>query len=316
MAEFLYRRMVLAAKKETTEGTANAPVGADANLLVEDVKFVPDIDQHARKPLSNDLSAYPSIAGMKKARLTCKVELKGSGAAGTAPAIGKLIKACGFSETIVPATSVAYAPLTLAVDSLTIDLFSVPASGNNVRERMVGARGTWKIDAKVGQPVYLEFTFTGAHVAAVDAAGLTPSGLETTLPQAFLSTAFSMHGFATHKVSMFAIDWGAQLAYRTDISLAGGVLSSLIVDRTPTFAFDPEKELIATHDYYGKMNSNAEGALSVAIGATAGNICTLAAPKAQYTKVEPGSRDGLGIYTVSGQFNRSSGNDELTFTFT
>jgi hypothetical protein len=316
MAEFLERRMVLGSKVESSEGTANAPVGADCNLLVEDVKFEADIDQFDRKPLSADLSPYASIAGMRKARLTCKIELKGSGTAGTAPAIGKLLKACGMSETLVAVTSATYAPLTLAVPTLTIDLFSVPASGNNIRERMVGARGTYRISAKVGQPVYLEFTFQGAYAPVTDQSALTPSGLETILPQAFLSTAFSMHALTTHKVSMFNIDMGNSLAHRTDISLASGVLSCLIIDRKPTFSFDPEKELVTTHDYYGKMLSNNEGALSVVVGATAGNICTITAPKCQYTKVTPGSRDGIGIFNIDGKMNRSSGNDELVLAFT
>ena len=315
MAEFLERRMILGSKVETTEGTANAPLAADCNLLVEDVKFEPDIDQTERQPVSSSLSPYPSIAGMRKARITFKVELKGSGTAGTAPAIGKLIKACGFSETTVAVTSVTYNPLSVGIDSLTIDVYSVPASGNQIRERLVGARGTFKIAAKSGQQVYLEFTFQGAYVATADAAGLTPSGLETTLPPAFLSTSFTMHTYA-HKVSSFNIDLGNSLAPRQDITLASGLLSYLITNRKPTFSFDPEKELVATHDYYGKMLSNNEGALSVAIGSTGGNICTITAPKAQYTKVMPNGRDGLGIFAVDGRFNRSSSNDELVLAFT
>jgi len=315
MAEFLERRMILGSKVESAEGTANAPLAADCNLLVEDVKFEPDIDQTDRNPISSTLSPYASIAGMRKARISFKVELKGSGTAGTAPAIGKLLKACGFSETVVAVTSVTYNPLSVGIDSLTIDVYSVPASGNQIRERMVGARGTFKINAKSGQQVYLEFTFQGAYVATADAAGLTPSGLETTLPPAFLSTSFTMHTYA-HKVSSFNIDLGNSLAPRQDITLSSGLLSYLITNRKPTFSFDPEKELVATHDYYGKMLANTEGALSVAVGATAGNICTITAPKAQYTKVTPGGRDGLGIFTVDGRFNRSSGNDELVLAFT
>lgn len=315
MAEFLERRMVLGTKKETTEGTANAPTGADCNILAEDVKFEPDIDQTDRNPIAADLSPYASIAGARKARLTFKVELKGSGAAGTVPAIGKLIKACGFSENIVASTSVTYTPLSVGVDSLTIDVFSVPASGNQIRERIIGARGTFRINARSGQQVYLEFTFNGVYVATADAAGLTPSGLESTLPQAFLNTSFSMHAFS-HKVSSFGIDLGNQLAPRTDISGSSGILSYLIIDRKPTFSFDPEKELVTTHDYYGKMLANTEASMSAAIGATAGNICTITAPKAQYVKVTPGGRDGIGIFTVDGKFNRNAGNDELVIAFT
>ncbi|MCK7495178.1 MAG: hypothetical protein MZW92_31855 [Comamonadaceae bacterium] len=43
-------------------------------------------------------------------QLTFDVEIKGSGAAGTAPELGVLLKGCGFGETVVAVTSVTYAP--------------------------------------------------------------------------------------------------------------------------------------------------------------------------------------------------------------
>ena len=46
--------------------------------------------------------------------LDFEVELAGSGAAGTAPAWGPLIRACGMSETITAATDVKYAPVEWA----------------------------------------------------------------------------------------------------------------------------------------------------------------------------------------------------------
>jgi hypothetical protein len=316
MAEFLERRMILAATTETTEGTVVAPAGSDANLLVYDVKFQADIAMFERKPISSTLSPYASISGTRKATLTFKVELKGSGTAGTAPKLGKLLTACGFGETVVALTSAAYAPKTTGVDSLTIDVFSVPASGNHIRARMAGARGTCRLSPKVGEPVMLEFTFSGVYVGVTDESAITASGLETTKPQPFLNTSFSMHSYSGHKVSGFNIDLGNTVTMRTDISQASGFLSALITEKAPTFSFDAEKELVLTHDYYGKMLNNTEGSMSVAIGATAGNICTITAPKAQYIKISEGSRDGIAIYQIDGKFNRSSGNDELVITFT
>ena len=322
MAEFLERRMVLAAQAEGTEGTAETDLtGADANLLAYDVKFQADIAQFERKPISATLSPFSSISGTRKATLSFKVELKSAPAGtpavpGTAPALGKYLKACGFDEATVASTSVTYTPKTTEVDSLTIEIYSVPGSGNNIRAKMCGARGTCKLSMKVGEPVMLEFTFSGAYVGVSDVVGITASGLETTLPQPFMNTSFSMHGFSGHKISGLNIDLGNTVAMRQDINAASGFLSALITDKSPTFSFDPEKELVATHDYYGKMLSNTLGAMSVTIGATAGNICTITAPKAQYVKVAEGNRDGISIYTVDGKFTRNSGNDELVFAFT
>ena len=46
----------------------------------------------------------------QRVEVTFEVEMAGSGTAGTAPAFGPLLKACGNSETIVTDTSVTYAP--------------------------------------------------------------------------------------------------------------------------------------------------------------------------------------------------------------
>lgn len=314
MAEFLNRRMTLAGKVESVEGTAETLAAADANALAYDVKFAPNQAFFARKPIAQDLSAYSAIPGARSMRATFKMELKGSGTAGTAPAIGKYLRGCGMSETVSAGVSVTY-QRALGTPSFTMGLYSIPASGNNLRMLLKGARGTFKLSPKIGDPSMLEFDFLGCDITAADLAGITPSGLETTKPQPFLNTAFSMHSFA-HKVSTFGLDLGNALALREDIAQASGYFSCLIIDGETTFSMDPEKELVATHDYFGLMKAGTEASMSVAIGATAGNICTITAPKAQYTKVEPSDRNGIGNFSVEGKLNRSAGNDELVFVFT
>lgn len=315
MAIFLGRRLLLASKVEATEGTAETLAGADANLLVYDPKFEPDIDQFDRNPVANDLSKYAAIPGARKGKLSFKAELKGSGTAGTAPAIGKPLKACGFGETVVAVTSVTYAPISVAIPTLTLNLYSLPESGNTIRAQLLGARGTVKFSAKVGEPILLEFEFMGVYVAITDQAALTASGIETTPPLPFLSAAFSIQSLIA-KISGCAYDVGNVLSPRWDVSKAAGLFSYAITGRKPSLSFDTEKELVITHDFYGKLLAGTEGALSMALTGAAGNITTITAPKVQYLKIAEGERDGLGIYTVDCQLNRSSGNDEISIVFT
>lgn len=316
MAKFLERRMVLAVKIEAVEGTPETLAGADANLLAYNVSFEPSVDQFERSPIAADFSNYGPITGKRSARVRFKAELKGSGTAGTAPAIGKLLKACGASETIVALTSATYAPLTVAVPTVTIGLYSLPESGNNIKEFISGAQGTWKFSAKVGEPVMLEFDFLGCYEPTVDIATITPTGLETIKPIALLATSFTAHSFANHKISTLTMDAGNELQLREDINEASGYFSTYIARRKPVFSFDPEKELVATHDYYGKMLSNAEASLSLALTGSAGNITTISAPKSQYVQVKPGARNGLQIFQIDGQLNRNAGNDEWSIAFT
>ena len=314
MAEFLNRRMTLAGKVEAVEGTAETLANADANALAYDVRFEPNVNMFARKPVAQDLSPYSAIPGARSMRATFKMELKGSGAAGTAPAIGKYLRGCGFGETVTGGVSVAY-KRALGEPSMTLGLYAIPASGNNLRRLIHGARGTFKVSPRTGEPPMIEFDFLGVYSAIADIAGLTPSGLEATKPVAFLNTSFTMQTFA-HKISQFAIDAGNALALRGDIAVAAGYKSCLITDSEATFSFDPETELVATHDYAGIMVAGTEASMTATIGAAAGNICTITAPKCQYTKVGQADRDGISIFSVEGKFNRSSGNDELVFTFT
>lgn len=315
MAIFLGRRMLLASKVESVEGTAETLAGADANLLIYDPKFEADIDQFDRNPVANDLSKYAAIPGLRKGKLSFKAELKGSGTAGTAPAIGKLLKACGFGETTVAVTSVTYAPISVAISTLTMALYSLPESGNTIRAQMFGARGTVKFSAKAGEPVMLEFDFMGVYSGVTDQSALTASGIETTLPMPFTATAFSVQTLAA-KISSLAFDMGNVVTPRHSVITTPGIFSYAITGRKPSLSFDSEKELVATHDFYGKLLAGTEGSLSVALTGSAGNICTITAPKVQYLKIAEAERDGLGVYQVDCQLNRSSGNDEISIAFT
>lgn len=316
MAIFLGRRMVLAAKIEAVEGTPETLANADANLLIYDAEFEPSLDQFERAPLAADLSQFGPIAGKVSGTMRFKAELKGSGTAGTAPAIGKLLMACGASQTLVAVTSATYAPLTLAIPSLTIGLYSTPESGTGPRMMIAGSRGSWRFSAKVGEPVMLEFEFKGTYQTVADAASLVVTGLETTKPVALLGTSFTVHTFSLHKISTLTIDLANEVMLRTDIAAASGFFSALIVDKKPKFSFDPELETVATHDYFLRMRENTEASLSLAISGGAGNITTITAPRSQYTQVRPGMRDKIRILNVDGQLNRNTGNDEWSIAFT
>jgi hypothetical protein len=60
----------------------------------------------------------------QRVELTFDVELTGSGAAGTAPAYGILLEACGLDVTTVASTSVTYSPLSASFHSATIYYFN------------------------------------------------------------------------------------------------------------------------------------------------------------------------------------------------
>lgn len=314
MGRILSNRQVIAAKVEVTEGTAIALAGADANNLIMEPKFEADIPMYERTFLNNSLSPQKAIATTRLARLSFKVECKGSGTAGTAPAVGKLLRACGFGETVVASTSVTYAPIS---DLTNIPTLSIAIYKDGLRKAIKGCRGNVKYSAKSGEPGMFEFEFVGVYDGTTDVAILTPSGVETTVPVSLLSATFSIASFAAF-ISQISFDMGNQLAPRGDINQASGYISTLLTKRNPKGSFDPEDELVATHDFYGRWLAGTTGALTWKHPGSAGNIATFTVPACQYMKLGEGDRNGIAVLNSDFLMARNSigGDDELSVAFT
>jgi Phage tail tube protein len=298
----------LAAAIESEEGVAETLDAGDC-VLHAAPKFNPDTPMFQRPMRSASLSPFKAVPGLRMATIEFDIELKGSGTAGTAPEYGPLLKACGFGETVVAGTSVAYDPASASIPSLTMALYE-----DGVIHKIWGARGTVKLSLKGGDPGMLHFVFTGADFSVTDGAMLEPS-YQTTVPPAFLAAQFTIQTYAA-LISMLEIDMANAMAMRPDANQPSGYKSAVISGRLPVMSMDPEKVLVATHDFYGNLRSGTEGALSTVLGSTAGNICTISAPKVQYTKIDEQDREGLRNLGIDCQLNRNTGDDEISMAFT
>lgn len=314
MGRILSNRQVVAAKVEVTEGTAIALAGADANFQVMEPTFEADIPMFNRTILDNSLSRFKQIAGTRLAKMTFKVENKGSGTAGTAPAFGKLLRCSGFLETVVAVTSVTYTPdqAVANVPSISVGLYR-----DGLRKLLRGARGNVKYVAKNGEPGMWEFEFLGVYDGVSDVAMITPSGVETTVPVPLLTAQFSVAAFSAF-CSQVSFDMGNTLAPRADINKAEGYISTIITQRDAKGSFDPEDELVANHDFYGRWVANTTGALTWRHTGSAGNICIFNAPACQYVKVTETERNGIATMGADFALVRSAavGNDEISIAYT
>jgi len=299
----------LAIKLESEEGTAETLAAADA-ILHANGKFTPDTPMFQRPMRSSSLSPFSSVPGARSATIEFDIELKGSGTAGTAPEWGKALMGCGFAEDVETGVSVTYTPASSSIGSYTVALYE-----DGMIHKIWGARGTVKLALKNGEPGMLSFAFTGADFSVVDGALLSGVSYDSTKPPAFLAAQFTIDSYAA-LLSSLEIDMANAVALRPDANRDSGYKSTIISSRAPVMTFDPEKVLVATYDFYGKLRSGSEGALSTVVGSTAGNICTISAPKAQYTKIDEAERDGIRSLGIDCQLNRDSGDDELSLAFT
>ncbi|HSW37862.1 MAG TPA: phage tail tube protein [Acidobacteriota bacterium] len=299
----------VAAKIEGTEGAAETLAAADA-FLAENAKFKSTIGVSQRNSYSASLSPFAAIPGQRSAQIEFDVEVKGSGTAGTAPVLGKLLKACGFGETVAAGTSVTYKPASSGISSMTLALYM-----DGVIKKIWGARGDVSLKLENGKPAYLHFVFTGADFSVADGALLANVTYEATTPPPFMNATFTIDSYAALIASM-NISMGNTVALRPDVNALSGHKSAVITKRDPKLTYDPELPTVAAYDFYGKLRSGAQGALTLALAGGAGNICTITAPKVQSVDISGADRESFQTLGVDCQLNRNTGDDELSIAFT
>jgi hypothetical protein len=309
MGAISIQRSQLAAKIEAVEGSKEVLANTDA-FLVFDTKNDPTTDMHKRNPHRETLSPLISLAGKRSGKQTFGVEMVGSGVAGTVPYWGKLLKACGFAETIVGGASVTYLPASTAIPSMTLGMYR-----DGFVNRIWGARGTFKLALEVGKPGIFSFEFQGVDHERVDAALLTGISYATTIPPLFLGATLTLDSYAL-VMSKLEITFGNALALRESAAAVSGHVSALITGREPKLTLDPEAVTVATKDFMTMWATNAGVALNCVIGGVPGNIITIAAPKVRIEDLKEGNRKDILTDQISALLAMNAGDDEMSIAIT
>lgn len=315
---FIPVRTHVALEIEAVAGVGETIVDADViHPVVEVPEWAPTFDVPDREVVQNSFSRIKRIQGERSATVSFVVELRGGGAAGTAPNIGKALQACGFLETITGGVDVAYTLLSQAIKTATLEV-RMGGLGTDVRtHRIIGAHGTMTIEANKGQTVKLRFEFTGQYVEPTDASTqlVTPAlGVD---PLPFLSAGITIHAVGTLILAQLSLDLGNNIILRNDANEATGNSRALLVGRTPVGSMDPEQVLNSTLNFFNRITSNTEGALQYILDAGAGNKVTVDAPAVQFVGLANADRDGIGTHAIDLALNKSvdAGDDELKLTF-
>lgn len=306
----LKRKVAILADVEAIYGADAAPTGPLNAILVSGEPTVTPMDM---KTVDRDnLRAYFGNAEKLPTGIFSKVdfqvEIAGSGTPGTAPAWGKLLRACAFSETITPGTKVEYMPVTDMIESASIYI-----NRDGVMHKLTGARGTVKFGFTVDQIPKFDFSFTGLFNPVADAAmpTVTLTAWKTPLPVNRSNTpTFTLHGYAA-KMQSVSFDMASALsAY----SLVNSTDKVDITDRKPGGKVVFEATTVAQKDWWTAVKNVDSGALQLIHGTVAGNKVQIDAPKTQI--VSPTYGDYQGILMLNGDlvFAPNAGNDELVIT--
>jgi hypothetical protein len=307
----LYTSRVLWAKVESTYGTDATPTASES-IITTGLSIQP----YAGNTVSIDIDE-PTLGGSQQINtgpnvtVSFGVYMAGSGAAGTAPYWGQLMRACGFSETISASTSVTYEPVSTGFESLTL-YFNVDGQKHVIK----GARGDFTLSMGRGQIPVINFTFTGLYATPSAASmALDKTAFISPLPVTKTNTpTFTLQGYAALAES-FSYSQNNNIVYRNVI----GGENVLLTNRGPSGQFLIEAPAIGTKDFFSAVESHdgiTTGAFQIVHGTTAGNIITIDAPAVQLTSISEQNSDDIEMYQMDAQFLNASGDDDFVITLT
>ena len=297
---------------ETTPYTFETLDASDYDFRAFNLSYTPEIEALARQYATGDYSPFSSIMGKKQITISFSCHMNYSGTVTTAPEWGKIVRACGFAETVL-AGGVRYLP--------NAGQCSVPVT-IEIQEEGCGSQAAIVIQASgcmgnvsfvlnnIGEPVQMDFEFTGVLHDIVDRASgsiIDPTGFDTQEPDAVLSSTLTIFGEAA-TVNTVNINMANKVSMFIDPAQSQGYRGAYVVNRVPTISLDPYLEPLATNNHFGRWSGGTTGAFSMTVGS---NI-TLSAPAMQITSsYGANDRNGISVNSIEGVLTRNAGNDEF-----
>lgn len=302
----LTRNQLILAKLETTYRTDPTPTAASNSIQAMDISITEESPPLERQAQVGSLSNLPSLLGERFVTVSFKVEMKGSGSAGTAPRHGVLLQACSMSEVIVTggSPSVTYAPESDDQESVTIWAYI----GGRVH-KVTGCRGTWKAICEAGKFMIYEFSFSGYRSATPSVASLPTPTFDTTTAVCKNGT-FSYNSKTTLVGKALDVDLSNTVAKVPSLSDANAVNSFEVTARKPVASFSSLTQIETSYDFRGDILTN-QRALSYVVG----SVLTVSIPKFNPTTIAYEDGDGVLFDKVSGECAQNTGNDEISLVY-
>jgi hypothetical protein len=311
----LTRLTVILAKIETTYGTDAVPTGADNALLVSEPTLSHNYNNVARDNIKSFLGADEELVGTRSVTMGFRVEISGSGTAGTAPAWGPLLRACAMAQTITAGQRVEYNPISAAFESLTIYYHR-----DGVLHKATGCRGTVEFMLEEGSIPRMLFSFTGLDAGPVAIANPTQTLTAWRTPQV-VTTANSAAVKLGSTYSAGALSGGTDFCTRglmlnlgnevTFSSMLGPCTRVDIQNRAATGSLQLDLDAAGEVTQYSAVNANTLTSVGLLHGTGAGNRVLVFAPAVQ--RINPTQADFNGRIQIGMDLRLTpvSGNDEL-----
>ena len=298
---------VLAAKIETTIGTAISLSGTDATFNVYNAQITPNIQMTDREG-QGAFSKLTSVLGQQTGTCTFSTDL----IMGTSESAwsSTFLPACGLGKTSTTYGCKSEAPGS-TVKTLTMAIYV-----NGVIRRIRGAVGTFTINCLAGQKISLDFSFQGVYDAFEAGAILTPT-LATNAALRWAASTTAIDG-SSIAASSLTFDLGNVINPLESQAVDEGVKNFIVSDRRPTLTIDPEADTSVSITRYTKWIETAPVAVVWDSNTSVdGGKWAFSVPAAQIINQQPGERSGIETEQLNFLATTSSAlNDEFTMAYT
>lgn len=289
-----FERKAVLAKIETTYATDSTPTGGANAVLLKSVDINPLAGE--RVPREIIRAGYGTMAGWlvgRHVQITARVDLAGAGAAGTAPAWGPLLRACGCAETITPGTKVDYTPVNSAFESVALYL-----NHEGTRHIALGGRGNAKLRFTRNRPPEIELSLLAiwSSDSSVALPALTTTAWKDPLPSTKANTAAFSIDSQDVVGSSFELDLGMDCAYLERINRQ----EIIVRDRKPKVSALIEELPLATKNFH-VLAGAAPVPLVYTHSAVAGKIVDISCPLIQVQDVQRQEEETETMLNVSAE---------------
>jgi hypothetical protein len=310
------RKTAILAKVEATYGVDPVPVAATDAMLVSNVNITPlNVNNVDRDLVRGYLGGSEQLAGTSYVQVTFDVELAGSLSAGTAPAWGPLLRACGFAEAT--ATTPSRVEYTLVTNGMSSAAIYYHLDG--VLHKVLGARGTCELKMGMGERPVMSFNFSGLDGGVSAVADPTPtltafrspvvitdpnSG-DVTLGGAYAAGAIT--GGTGYPGRGLMLNLGNEVQYTALTSGEGIDITKREVSGDVSLDLTPAQYVSAIAD----VKANVLSSLSYQFGTAAGNTILVHAPAVQRISPAYEEYNGRAMAKFGLRLVPVAGNDEL-----
>ena len=311
----LIRNTAILAKIETTYGVDPSPTGSADALLISNASFDFNYNNVDRALLRGYMGASEQLVGTRFVNLSFEVEISGSGTAGTAPAWGDLLRACGLAETVTVGTCVEYTPISTSLESIAIYYYD-----DGVVKKALGCMGNVELGMNEGERPVFKFSFTGIDggVSTASTPSLTLTAwkaplviTDTNTAQVTLGGSYSagaVTGGTAYNTRGLSLNMGNDV--QTNAML--GDQSVGITNRDATGSVQMDLTAAQEVSLMSDVNANTLTSMSMLHGTASGAKVLVFAPAVQRINPKQADYNGYRQIAMDLRLTPSAGNDELT----